>query len=501
MLGSRHPDVIQVHQTRPVDIQNLARARAWSAFSHRYFWLLAVALTFGAFLGTRGLNEPDEGRYGEIAREMAASGNWLVPTLNGIPHFQKPPMHYWTTALSIRAFGANEWAVRLPSALAALGIILLTYQLGKRLFDEVAARHGALVLATTLGFFALARVATPDMLMCFWIVAAIASFIGRQPWLFFVCLGLGFATKGPMALVVPLAAAIPWEIASAGTGEQRRFPWCRGGLVTLAVSLGWFVTLALRDATLLDYFWRYEFIERFTSKVHGRSKPFWFYAPVLPAMLFPWIFLSWLPLRQGLAWFKARKFKPRHYLLAGWIALPLVVLSFSGSKLVTYVLPLLPACSLVLGLGFSRVNARLVPRVSGGLMLLWIALVAYAPFVEHRLGRQTTMRQLADLARATPDGAGAVYFTAGARVHGFEFYLGTEVLTTRPDADIVLPLDGDDAGRVFKNARAIEKKLRFGKPAMGVIERDLFGTVFKAPEWRIVGSSGDFHLISNSSIR
>jgi 4-amino-4-deoxy-L-arabinose transferase-like glycosyltransferase len=123
--------------------------------------LIFVAVALFLFLGTRGLNEPDEGRYAEIAREMAATGEWLVPHLNGFERFQKPPLLYWLTAASIHFLGANEWAARLPSALAALGVVLLTYSIARRIFDPAAAVTAVLVLVSSIEFFALARLLTP----------------------------------------------------------------------------------------------------------------------------------------------------------------------------------------------------------------------------------------------------------------------------------------------------------------------------------------------------
>ncbi|MGB7491776.1 MAG: phospholipid carrier-dependent glycosyltransferase, partial [Thermoanaerobaculia bacterium] len=97
--------------------------------------VLALALTVAAlyllFLGRHGLHESDEGRYAEIAREMKESGDLLIPTLNGIPHFQKPPVIYWSTAASLFVLGENEVAARMVSLLAALGVLVLTFWIGR----------------------------------------------------------------------------------------------------------------------------------------------------------------------------------------------------------------------------------------------------------------------------------------------------------------------------------------------------------------------------------
>ncbi|MST00629.1 MAG: hypothetical protein EXS29_04885, partial [Pedosphaera sp.] len=108
--------------------------------------LALAALLFFALLGTRSLNEPDEGRYGEIAREMVESGDWLVPRIWYVPHLDKPPMTYWLVAFSIKAFGVNEWAIRLPLALAGLSGALAAFLLARSVAGDRAARWAVLIL-------------------------------------------------------------------------------------------------------------------------------------------------------------------------------------------------------------------------------------------------------------------------------------------------------------------------------------------------------------------
>src|SRR5437867_2385552 len=124
--------------------------------------MLAVFVLFFQ-LGTRGLNEPDEGRYAEVGREMAASGDWLVPRFNGVEHLSKPPLTYWLIAASIKVFGANEWAARLPAGLAALATVVALYLLVRRAADETTGLWAAAVLLSCAQFFIVARLITTDM--------------------------------------------------------------------------------------------------------------------------------------------------------------------------------------------------------------------------------------------------------------------------------------------------------------------------------------------------
>jgi len=462
----------------------------------RHLWWVFALLVLTLFLGTRGLNEPDEGRYAEIGREMATGGDWLVPTLNGFEHFQKPPLLYWMTAASLRLFGCNEWAARVPPAIAAFGTVLLTFAIGRRLFGEAAGEAAAVILVSGVEFFMLGRSLTPDMVLAFWIVAAIAAFLYGKPRLFFIAMGLGFMTKGPMALVVPLCAVLCWQKAAKGTLLQRKLPWGEGVVWTVAISLSWFVVLSVSRPALFEYFWKYELLERFATHRHGRSQPFWFFGPVLLVALLPWTFFLGRPLRAAWAAWRERRLAPCHALLLGWTLIPFIILSISGSKLVTYVLPLLPAFALGLGAHLSRYRPGVVWKIALPTALLWLAVMGNAAWVEAYLGRQTPTKPLAAMILAHPQYADAVVFTCGVRTHGFEFYLGRTVATTLNEADIVLPVDAAGKARLFKNPAELAKQLE-NRPAIGLISQKAFGPLFSEPRWRVIDRAGDFLLIAS----
>src|SRR5437016_5438835 len=190
-------------------------------------WLAALTLfTFFFLLGSRSLNEPDEGRYAEIAREMVELGDWLVPHLWYEPHVEKPPMTYWTVAASMLVFGRNEWAVRLPLALAGISGVWASYLWGRALGGRRVGLWSALILQSSLLYFVMARMLTTDILLtqfiawsvyCFWqswrSLDADAPVTGQRAKTFFawhlggwVMRALGFLTKGPIALLVPILA-------------------------------------------------------------------------------------------------------------------------------------------------------------------------------------------------------------------------------------------------------------------------------------------------------
>ena len=461
----------------------------------RAAWLAFAVVALFLFLGTRGLNEPDEGRYAEIAREMTVTGEWLVPHLNGFEHFQKPPLLYWLTAASIRLLGANEWGARLPSALAALGVVLLTYGIARRIADRATAVAAALVLVSSIEFFALARLLTPDMVLTFWVTAAVASLVFKRRWLFFVCMGFGFLTKGPMALIVPISAALGWQFAPRAGEEKLPLPWLRGMALTLAIGLSWFIALSVRDGALFDYFWRYELVERFASTGHGRSKPFWFFAPVLVVGLLPWTFF--LPARARELWVRWRSggWLNTDGLLFYWIVPPLLILSLSGSKLPTYILPLMPALSLLVA-GSLRAQA-LQWRIAIPATCCWLAAAAVAPLFNDHLQQQASVRTLAAMLERQPDAGQADVFACEVRAQGFGFYLRRLVSTTRSQADVVLPASPAQEARLFESPAELEQAFAGPRRAYGIVRTKRFEQTFDSREWPVLAKAGDFLLITN----
>lgn len=471
-------------------------------------YFVAAAMALLAFLGTRGLNEPDEGRYAEIGREMVVSGDWLIPHLNGFPHFQKPPVIYWMTAASLGLFGINEWAARLPSALAAFGTLALTFWMGRLLFGAAAARAALLVLISCVGFFALARLLTPDMTLTFWITAAIACWVRytasppqrRWVWLGFAAMGLGFLTKGPMALVVPLSAMISWQLATRRTAGFRSVPWVRGLALSLLIGLSWFIVLAVWRHDLFEYFWRYELVERFASSAHGRSRPFWFFVPILPVAFLPWTILGPSLIRRAWQKFRQRQLTPAQWFLLGWVIVPFVILSLSGSKLPTYILPILPALALASAAWLTRSGslASWTPRLAIGALVVLLTAAALAPRFNNLLAQQASVRELAERLEGDPALKEARIYSFDVRAQGFPFYLGRTVGATRESSDIVLPTTAEDDARLLstKKFKAAQILPAAGESPVVLLTRlDRTRKTFRAESWSVIGRAGDFVLL------
>jgi 4-amino-4-deoxy-L-arabinose transferase-like glycosyltransferase len=323
--------------------------------------ILAVilAIPFFQYLGGLPLIDPDEGRYAEIPREMLERGDLITPTLNYVKYFEKPPLLYWINAASLKIFGVNEFAARFPSALCGLLTVLATYIIARRLYGRRAALISALILGTSAGFVLQSRIILTDMLLTFCLTAALGSFIvaaGREgrrsralPWyLFYLFCALATLAKGLIGMVFPagiiffyIVLSRRWRLLS----EMRLIP---GLLLFLAVAAPWFVAVSLRNPEFAHFFFIREHFERFTSTVHGRYQPLWFFVPVLLGTMLPWSFF--IPTALFKAW------RDRHhdegqagmYLLI-WTALIFLFFSKSNSKLIPYILPIFPSLAMLIG--------------------------------------------------------------------------------------------------------------------------------------------------------
>ena len=211
-----------------IDFADVSRVRRLRLF----FAGCALVLLYTAFLGRYGVLQQTEARYAEVAREMKVSRDFLMPTLNGVPHVQKPPVAYWLTAGSMALFGENEIGARVPALLAGLGTLVLTAWIGTMWFNRRIGLLSLIILSGAAEFYVLSRSLCADMIMTFWSTAAIAAFAfatrrkaQSSVWRFapfFVFMGIAFATKGPMGIVVPLCASGAWQLHGRRQGGLAR---------------------------------------------------------------------------------------------------------------------------------------------------------------------------------------------------------------------------------------------------------------------------------------
>jgi len=344
-------------------------------------------------IGYRSLVRPDEGRYAEIAREMALTGDWTTPRLNGIKYFEKPPLQYWMTAAAYRAFGEHEWTARLWAALTGFAGVLMVGFAGARLFGPRAGFYAALVLASSVLYAAIGHINTLDMGVTFCLTLGLLAFLLAQRgdagtretrlWMLLAWSAMGFAflSKGLIGLALPGAAVVAYALLQRDISFLKRLEPVGGIAIMLAIALPWIVAVSIANPEFAHFFFIREHFQRFLTQVHHRTAPWWYFVPILLAGMLPWTAM----LGQSLiaAWNGdpgGRSFKPRRFLLlyAGVIFL---FFSASQSKLASYILPIFPALALFVGEWLTRIRGRTLAWVILPIAVLALTGAIASPFV------------------------------------------------------------------------------------------------------------------------
>ena len=348
-------------------------------------WILAaVALAVGIDNLDRPLANPDEGRYSEISREMAVSGDWVTPRLNGIKYFEKPPLQYWASAAALEAFGDEEFAARLYVGLCGLLTLLLVGYTGTRLGSVETGVGAVLALVASPYFMVLGGVVTLDMGLTLWTTATLCAFLlaeaapeaspGRRRWMIaaWAAMALAVLSKGLVGIVFPAAAIGLQCLLRRDFSALARLEWGYGMVVFLAIAAPWFVAVSYANPEFAEFFFIHEHFTRVLTAAHRRGEPWWYFLPILFAGFLPWMLA--LPAALLHAWRSeglARGGPQPLRLAIVFAAFVVAFFSLSGSKLPAYILPAFPPLALVLGRYLVQAPAR---RLA---MALWpIAIVA-----------------------------------------------------------------------------------------------------------------------------
>lgn len=377
---------------------------SWSkSRSGLYALVLLLFSLYLLTLGARPLVLPDETRYAEISREMIASGDWITPRFLGLRYFEKPVLGYWFNALSQKAFGQTNFAVRFASALSAGGtaLLLLWWLLSVCRCARVGAASAAVYLSFTL-VFAIGVFSVLDSMLALFLTAAMVAFhgalqaaSGRQRCmryaLFGCCCGLAFLTKGFVALAVPAVALVPFMIWSGRLRELLLWGWI-ALLSALLVATPWALAVHAREPDYWHYFFWEEHIKRFAADNAQHKAPLWYFVPVLLAGAMPWTPALALALR-GLRRRSPAIRATTIYLLC-WVIFPFLFFSIAKGKLGTYILPCFAPLAALLALGFvaeateTRLSLRFIAWVNlvfaGLLAALLLGFVAFG-FKDERL--------------------------------------------------------------------------------------------------------------------
>jgi len=339
--------------------------------------LLAVAW-FGS-LTVRPLYKPDEARYAEIAREMAQSGDWVTPRLNGFKYFEKPPLQYWASAAFFKLFGEHDWTARLWTALMALAGAAAAFHAGNRLVGPPAGLVAAGFLAASPLYLLYGQFNTLDIGVSVFLSIAIFAFAiaqqgGEKRWMFigWAACAAAVLSKGLIGIVLPMAAVAIYVLVTRHWGLLARLELVRGGLLFLALTAPWFIAVSAANKEFAHFFFVQEHFLRFTTTMHQRSHPGWYFVPVFLVGVAPWLFLAVAAFTKSLR-LPGQGFSPPLF-LGLWCVVVFVFFSVSGSKLPGYILPFFPALA-VLAAGYVVTSAR------KGLLIaqaLFIAVVGVA---------------------------------------------------------------------------------------------------------------------------
>ncbi|MEW5837412.1 MAG: glycosyltransferase family 39 protein [Pseudomonadota bacterium] len=308
-----------------------------------HYALLALAVFIGFFLNLGGapLFDLDEGAFSEATREMFVRGDFISPFVNGAPRFDKPVLIHWLQAASMSLFGVTPFAFRLPSSLAATGWVLLTYAFVARVIDRETALRAALMLSAALGIMIIGRAATADALLNLWLAAAMFGiylyFLERKKrWILLThaAMGLGFLTKGPVALLIPGAVGLVFFAMQRELPALLRAAFYPPGLLLLiGIPLPWYILqFQAQGMAFIDGFFGTHNVERFGGSMEGHAGSLFYYLPIALLLALPFT----APLLRAVGALRQEIKNPLGLYLWLWFGFVLAFFSFSGTKLPHY---------------------------------------------------------------------------------------------------------------------------------------------------------------------
>jgi len=353
-------------------------------------WLVLAAAWF-ATLQVRPMFDPDEGRYAEIPREMAATGDWLTPRFDGLKYFEKPPLQYWASAAAYSVFGISEWTSRLWTVGLAFACLPMVFGWTRRLYGRNAALAAVVALCVSPYFGIVGHLDLLDAGFSFWLTGAVFAFTLAQTaevgsreerrWMLiaWVAAALAILSKGIVVGVLTGASLVVYSCIERDIRPWKRLHAAMGVPLFLLVGAPWFIAVSIRNPDFPEFFFIHEHFARFLTTVHQRVEPWWFFLPPLLLGVLPW--------GRGLVGGAVRawrdpgptpQFKPLRFLLI-FAVFTLVFFSASGSKLAPYIQPMFPPLAAVVGVyvadragslrSMAVITAILVTLVSVGVLI------------------------------------------------------------------------------------------------------------------------------------
>ena len=453
-------------------------------------WAVFVAIVAlsCANLGSRALLHPDEGRYAEIAREMAVSGDFVTPRLSGLKYFEKPPLQYWITAAAYRAFGVGEWTARLWPAVAGLLAVAAIGTAGYMLAGPPLGALAAIALAGTLWHAGMAQILSLDAGLAFFLALAFAALvIAQQPgrsadsrrawmWLGWVALAGATLSKGPIGIVLPAGAVVAYSALTRDYTLWRRLHPVSGAAIYLALTAPWFVAVARANHEFLSFFFIHEHLDRYLTEEHRRVGAWWYFIPLALAGSLPWL----AALVYGVPRTWRDRSTPRgdfswRRLALVWAAFVLFFFSASGSKLPSYILPMFAPLALVAAdLLLTLPSATLVRLTLPGAVLTFLLAVAvfagYDRVVDHLSGGPQPVEILSAfgpwlqgaVAVAAAGAIAAAVAFARADASPVARFAGVALLSLSTLAAVVIAVAGFDAFSPTRSTSAILRAAQAG---------------------------------------
>ncbi len=354
-----------------------------SNFSLRLLALFAVAVSFYLNIYAVPLFDLDEGAFSEATREMFERGDFISTYLDGKPRYDKPILIYWFQAVSVFVFGINEFAFRLPSAIAASLWVLAVFAFVRRVRgDERTALMAAIITATAFVVSVMAKAATADALLNLFIACSLFCIYlywkeRERRWLLFTFafIGLGFLTKGPVSVLVPLAVSFLFFATSKELKTWFRVVFNPLGIgIFLIIAMPWYVAQYLKegDAFIQGFFFKHN-IDRFSNPMEQHGGGIFYYIPVVLLAVLPFttvLIKSLFNIKQ--LW---RDEFTRFTLL--WFVFVLVFFSLSGTKLPHYVLYGLTGTFIIMALFLNKLDEAGAGTISSQLWLFMPQLVLF----------------------------------------------------------------------------------------------------------------------------
>ena len=392
--------------------ENSARRKA-------FFVLAGILFLRLISMGCLALSDPTEARYAQISLRMSRTGDFIMPWIDVegrlIPYWGKPPLHFWLTSASYRLLGASEWSARLPSYLAGLLMVWLTWRFAKHFWNERIAGWSTAILASSGLFFFVCGASAIDATLSAAVTGAMVSFAfatslpredGAFRWglLFFVFLAAGMMIKGPVAVALVVLSIVLWLLLTKQRSLLQKIPWTPGTLLFLLLSVPWFVLAEMKTPGFLRYFFINEHILRYLVHDYGDRYGSGHMYPrgtswgMLLLTFLPWsVFLVSAVMRRGRTLLQdAAKHIWSSYSVI-WGLTPALFFMLSRQLLATYVLPGFAGLSVAVALELTQLKSdrirAAVPVAALILAILFtVATFALQPVVDDRVSAKGIIR-------------------------------------------------------------------------------------------------------------